>query len=616
MGDFVRFKGFLVLVLIYWVTQTALAGDCVKTGSVCSDTTPSKLFSGITVTLAQVGGCWEYTDTYQCIKPNSINYCAGLENTPGCFQTSTSPTVVAFNGTTMQETNTFQCGDPSLAAPTNTVTLPDSYTITKDALDGSQCVDYTSNPLCEITSHVCTEGPATRVINGLPVYKDCWKWEDTYACVSKSTQTDCTALIQAGCTLSGTTCLSELTDGSCSVAEKSYKCQTTAPKSETVMDCGTQQFCVNGRCDPAGSPPDNDFAKNAALMEIMRQAGNYMEASTLFNGKDERCTKGYFGLKNCCKESGNAQNNQQIMGSAVAQSVVSAAGSTFTYASYKASPYVYDFMYKGGFTNKAVVGMQAFAQRYGGLLCYNCNTEWLSAGGTGLGLVGELNFSSNIMSMYGATLTYGAAGTAGMNAVAVGGSATGAASSLGFSADVASNLGSTVTNLIDQYNFATQTFELGGGFAVQFNPYALAASLAFQALMEVLNCTSDEGLLGMHRGANLCHGLGSYCSNEIKFGFGKICLETTQSYCCYNSRLAKILNVQGRPQIGKGWGSAESPSCGGFTVDEFKGVDLAAMDLTEFINEIMANVKLPSQDQLKANTEIRVNAAVKNFYSN
>lgn len=76
------------------------------------------------------------------------------------------------------------------------------------------------------------------------------------------------------------------------------------------------------------------------------------------------------------------------------------------------------------------------------------------------------------------------------------------------------------------------------------------------------------------------------------------CLERKQSYCCYNSRLARIVQEQGRPQLGKGWGTAKAPQCGGFTPEELQRLDFGAMDLSEFITEIMRNAKTPDRASL------------------
>ena len=46
--------------------------------------------------------------------------------------------------------------------------------------------------------------------------------------------------------------------------------------------------------------------------------------------------------------------------------------------------------------------------------------------------------------------------------------------------------------------------------------------------------------------------------------------------------LARIINEQGRVQVGKSWGSAQGPDCAGFTIAELQSLDFAAMDLSEF----------------------------------
>ena len=89
-------------------------------------------------------------------------------------------------------------------------------------------------------------------------------------------------------------------------------------------------------------------------------------------------------------------------------------------------------------------------------------------------------------------------------------------------------------------------------------------------------------------------------------------METTESYCCYNSKLAKIINEQGKPQIGKGWGDPESPSCGGFTVDEFQRVDFSRLDLSEFTADIMASAVLPNADGLKQSVTDQMNGKTSN----
>ena len=77
----------LVFAVLFGLSPVAWAGDCRLESSTCVDTSASKTISGVVVTLADVGGCWEFQDNYTCIKPNSIDYCSAL-TAAGCGQTS------------------------------------------------------------------------------------------------------------------------------------------------------------------------------------------------------------------------------------------------------------------------------------------------------------------------------------------------------------------------------------------------------------------------------------------------------------------------------------------------------------------------------------------------
>jgi conjugal transfer mating pair stabilization protein TraN len=147
-----------------------------------------------------------------------------------------------------------------------------------------------------------------------------------------------------------------------------------------------------------------------------------------------------------------------------------------------------------------------------------------------------------------------------------------------------------------------------------FDPYTLALQIAIMILQDLMSCDQSEQILAMRRGQNLCHEVGTYCSQELKLLFVKICIEHTKSHCCYNSRLARIINEQGRAQLGKAWGSAESPNCSGFTQAEFAALDFSRIDLSEFTAEIMANIKLPNVGTMSQQTQSSVQQKVQSYY--
>jgi conjugal transfer mating pair stabilization protein TraN len=101
-------------------------------------------------------------------------------------------------------------------------------------------------------------------------------------------------------------------------------------------------------------------------------------------------------------------------------------------------------------------------------------------------------------------------------------------------------------------------------------------------------CNNKEKELKKKRQAELCTYVGEFCSKRWKIGFIKICVEKKRSFCCFNSRLARILQECGRPQIGKGWGDAKNPDCSGYTIDEFARVDFTSESCVQAI-EMWAN---------------------------
>ncbi len=77
-----------------------------------------------------------------------------------------------------------------------------------------------------------------------------------------------------------------------------------------------------------------------------------------------------------------------------------------------------------------------------------------------------------------------------------------------------------------------------------------------------------------------CHYVGSYCAEKWPL-IG--CVQKKKTYCCFSSPLSRIIQEQGRPQLGIGWGSPESPNCRGFTIEEFQKLDFSKIDFSEYI---------------------------------
>jgi conjugal transfer mating pair stabilization protein TraN len=162
------------------------------------------------------------------------------------------------------------------------------------------------------------------------------------------------------------------------------------------------------------------------------------------------------------------------------------------------------------------------------------------------------------------------------------------------------------------YGFTFSFSPTAGLQLVGFDPTTFAIQIGLMILQDLMSCDQSEQILAMKRGQNLCTDVGSYCSQKLPIV--KTCIERTKSYCCYNSRLARIINEQGRAQIGKGYGSSKNPDCSGFTQDEFAAIDFSQVDMSEFIAEIMKNVKMPNIDSMSQQTSITVQQKLQNYY--
>lgn len=104
-----------------------------------------------------------------------------------------------------------------------------------------------------------------------------------------------------------------------------------------------------------------------------------------------------------------------------------------------------------------------------------------------------------------------------------------------------------------------------------------------KVFMGLVACKDTEKILAKKRNNDVCHYVGNYCSKKLKF-LG--CIQTSESYCCFSSKLGKLIQEQGRPQLGISWGSGDSPNCRGFTPDEFQKLDFSKLDFTEFAKDI------------------------------
>ncbi|MEM3423149.1 MAG: conjugal transfer protein TraN [Nitrososphaeria archaeon] len=127
---------------------------------------------------------------------------------------------------------------------------------------------------------------------------------------------------------------------------------------------------------------------------------------------------------------------------------------------------------------------------------------------------------------------------------------------------------------------------------------ALAAVNLGLALF-MTRCDTQDILTSTLNESKYCHYVGTRCIKK----FLGMCLQKAKVFCCFNSKLARIIHEQGRPQLSTfgpsgGWGSAKRPNCRGFTPEEFQAIDFAKIDFSEYVEDIQRNIRQNVEPQM------------------
>lgn len=133
------------------------------------------------------------------------------------------------------------------------------------------------------------------------------------------------------------------------------------------------------------------------------------------------------------------------------------------------------------------------------------------------------------------------------------------------------------------------------------NPTTIMIAVAVMVVMKVMfgdGCSQQDIETAMLDNSDYCHYLGKVCERRWRF-IG--CVQRAKRFCCFNSKMAKIVQEQGRPQLqvfgtDGGWGTAKHPNCRGFTPQEFQQLDFAKIDLTEYFGDIQRNLSQKIQN--------------------
>lgn len=109
------------------------------------------------------------------------------------------------------------------------------------------------------------------------------------------------------------------------------------------------------------------------------------------------------------------------------------------------------------------------------------------------------------------------------------------------------------------------------------------------------SCSTEEKALGKAKDKKLTVSVGEFCSKKVL----GICLEKKRSYCQFDSKLAQIVQQQGRNgQLHISFGGASNPDCRGITQTELQQIGFDQLDFTSFYEDLQNSENIPDSSTL------------------
>jgi len=360
-----------------------------------------------------------------------------------------------------------------------------------------------------------------------------WWSKVKFLCEGESLE-GCQALIDAGCVLYSQRCL----DSDCRSYEFVYRCGDPGIKGYIVAySCAGELKCMGTDCVDASYEANTDFASAATAIETLNQYRVDSDGNRIFPGEEKECQS---SPNNCCRKAGGGVS----------------VGDYINAARNVASLYSYA-------TGGATATWTAYAEAFSYILT---GGEY----GTLSGLLGET--VSSYLGTTSATLF----------------------TEIGYvNSDVAMHIGA---DLMEEgsMNLITINTELISTLATVATVITIA--LVVYSILKFIydwmfQCKKEDIITSSRLQLRLCHYVGSKKSKKLG-----VFTKKTNVYCCFNSILARIIHEQGRPQLGIGWGSANSPNCRGLTPEELASIDFSRIDLREYMQYVEHKTEISPEE--------------------
>jgi conjugal transfer mating pair stabilization protein TraN len=381
--------------------------------------------------------------------------------------------------------------------------------------------------VCVETNRTCVEGAETRVVEGLSVYKSCWKYDIEYACQSQTNYLDyCTGIKSiAGCSLISTTCDKLNTNSICEEYSNIYKCHSSNSNNTLTIDY-THTIAQNN--SNLKSCSEEEIQNNCAFV-----GNRCIDENCSETRKDYICVNSIF-LDDC--------------------------------ANYDVS--------KCTLEKEECVTSECVSKKY----TYKCITDEDS----------KICENPTVSCLDGSCVD----------------DEDDYDNSKEFIQAVSSLEGVNETAT----TFNAEDLKLLSGDGKKCGIKILSAKNCCNDsgwAGSMMDCDTEELQLAEMNKSKQCYYIGQYCGQ--KESLTGTCLETKKSYCCFSSKLARIINVAGRQQLNISFGSAESPDCRGLTTDEIGLVNFSKIDFSEFTDDVQSQIK-------DTNLNERIENAVKKVY--
>ena len=346
----------------------------------------------------------------------------------------------------------------------------------------------------------------------------------------------------------------------------------TLVNTGATIECHGGARCMGSECFDTSNVKSGDFAYAVAMLQVAQFAEHDLSCATegsldckVFKGEASECKKALGGYVDCCEAPESVSlfdyvnltmNTLKMTSSIEALARDQAMTSGYWYAA----------------TNAAASGATAIVQGQWGSIVDAAAKSWNStlAGDMAVGQIQQwlMQQAYNAMVEMGAT-------SAASSVFATETTSTGATEVVGFAPQIAA--------------------------VVNFIAWVYMIYVITDILINIIwECEQEEFEMASKKETGQCHFVGSYCADEI---LGS-CVEEREAYCCFGSVVARLIQEQGREQLGLDFGEAETPSCDGLTPDQLGRMDWDKVDLSEWIGmlQVTGNLRTPSAANLDSLT--------------